>query len=119
MDAISFIIIGSLVIIIGIIFDNVMPWLDQIILTKIENCIADTHFRNHNETQFQECVAPDLKQIEVTQKMNALTTILYSMGGVFIGFGFSTKTKSKKPVNKQDGCNCRTVYRCPIHDKEV
>jgi len=89
---ISFIIIGSLMIIAGITADNVMPWVDQITLTKMESCIADMHFRNHNETQFQECVTPDLEKIEGIQKINALTTILYSMGGVFIGLGFRKKS---------------------------
>ncbi len=76
----------------GISTDNVMPWVDQITLTNIENCIADIHFRNHNETQFQECVSPDLDKIENVQQMNALTTILYSMGGIFIGLGFRKKS---------------------------
>lgn len=114
---ISFIIIGSLVIISGITLDNVMPWVDEITLTKIEICIADMHFRHNNETQFQECVTTDLEKIETIQTINALATILYSMGGVFIGLGFSTKSKSKKPANKQDICNCGTVFRCPTHDK--
>lgn len=89
---ISFIIIGSLMIIAGITADNVMPWVNQITLTKIESCIADMHFRNHNETQFQECVTPDLEKIEGIQKINALTTILYSIGGVFIGLSFRKKS---------------------------
>lgn len=114
---ISFIIIGSLMIIAGIVTDNVMPWVDQITLTNIETCIADMHFRNHSEIQFQECVTPDLEKIEGIQKINALTTILYSIGGVFIGLAFRTKSKSKKLVNKQDICNCGTVFRCPTHDK--
>ena len=84
-------------IIAGITADNVMPWVDQITLTNIEICIADVHFRNHNETQFQECVTPDLEKIEGIQKINALTTILYSIGGVFIGLGF----RKKIIVNKQ------------------
>ena len=110
-----FITMGSLMIASGIITDNVLPWADQSTLSKIEMCVADIHFRNHTETQFQECVTPDLEKIEAIQKINALTTILYSIGGVFIGLGFVTK--SKKQVKKQDICNCKTVYRCPIHDK--
>ena len=50
------------------------------------------HFRNQNETQFQECVTPDLEKIESIQKINAFTTILYSIGGVFIGLGFRKKS---------------------------
>lgn len=75
------------------------------------------HFRNHNETQFQECVKPDLEKIEAIQKINALTTILYSIGGVFIGLGFRTTLKSKRPVKKQDICNCGTAFHCSTHDK--
>lgn len=90
---ISFIIVGLLMIIAGITADNVMPWVDQITLTNIEICIADMHFRNHTETQFQECVATDLEKIESIQKINALTTILYSIGGVFIGLGFRKKSE--------------------------
>jgi len=69
-----------------------MPWVDQINLTKIESCIADMHFRNYNETQFQECVTPNLEKIEGIQKINAFTTIFYAMGGVFIGLGFRKKS---------------------------
>lgn len=114
---ISFIIIGSLMIIGGITVDNLMPWVDQITLTEIEICIADMHFRHNNETQFQECVNPDLEKIEAIQNINALKTTLYSIGGVFIGLGFRTKSKSRKSVNKLDICNCGTVFRCPTHDK--
>ena len=85
-------IMGILMIAAGITADNVMPWGDQITLTKIESCIADMHFRNNTETQFQECVSTDLKKIESIQKINALTTILYSTGGVFIGLGFRKKS---------------------------
>lgn len=90
----SLIGVGVLIIIAGIVADNVMPWVDQITLTHIEICIADMHFRNHNETQFQECVSPDLDKIEGIQQMNALTTLLYSMGGIFIGLGFAKKSQN-------------------------
>ena len=75
------------------------------------------HFRNHTKTQFQECVAPDLKKIKSIQQLSVLTTIWYPIGGVFIGLDFVTKSKSKKRVNKQDICNCGTAFRCPTHDK--
>ena len=114
---ISLIIIGSLVIIGGITIDNLMPWVDQITLTNIEICIADMHFRHNNETQFQNCVKPDLEKIEVIQQVIALKTILYSMGGVLIGLGFKTISESRKPENKPNVCNCGTVFRCPTHDK--
>ena len=114
---IFFMIIGSLMIIAGISADNIMPWADQITLIKIQSCIADMHFRNHNETQFQECVTPDIEKIGAIQKINALTTILYSIGGVFIGLSFRTKSKSNESVKKQDICNCGTAFRCPTHDK--
>lgn len=114
---IYFIIIGSLMIAAGISTDNVLPWADETTHTKIESCIADMHFRHNNETQFQECVVPDLKKIEDIQKLNALTTGLYSIGGVFVGLGFRTKLKSKKSVSKSDICNCNTAFRCPTHDK--
>ncbi len=110
-----FIIAGSLMIVAGIMVDNIMPWVDQISLIKIESCIADMHFRHNNETQFQKCVTPDLEQIQAIQKLTAFTTVLYSIGGVFVGLGFTTK--SKKSINKPDICNCGTIYRCPIHDK--
>ena len=114
---ISFIIIGSLMIFAGITVDNLMPWVDQITLTDIEICVADMHFRHNNETQFQECVNPNLEKIEAIQQITALKTVLYSIGGVFIGLGFRTKLKPKKSKNKLDICNCGTVFRCPIHDK--
>ena len=63
----SFFIIGSVLIISGIVIDNAIPWSDQITLTKMGNCIADMHFRHNNETQFQECISPDLKKIETLQ----------------------------------------------------
>jgi len=66
---------------------------------------------------FQKCVFPDLKKIEAIQQINTYTTILFSIGGVFMGLGFRTKSKSKDLVNKQDICNCGTVFRCPTHDK--
>lgn len=110
-------IMGILFITAGIFANNIMPWADQIALTQIESCIADMHFRHNDETKFQECVSPDLKKIEAIQQINAYITILFSIGGVFIGLGFSTKSKLKEPVNKQDNCNCGTVFRCPLHDK--
>lgn len=110
-----FIIFGSLMIFAGITVDNIMPWVNEINLNKIESCIADMHFRHSNETQFQKCVTPDLEQIQAIQKLTALTTILYSIGGVFVGLGFAAE--SKKSMNKTDICNCGTIYRCPIHDK--
>lgn len=114
---IGLIFMGSLMIGGGITAQNIMPWIDEITLIKIESCIADMHFRHNNETQFQECVITDLKKVETIQTINALTTILYSMGGVFIGLGFRKKSESKKPVNKQDICNCGTAFRCPTHNK--
>lgn len=114
---VSFIILGSLIIAVGISIDYFLPWTEEISHNKIEKCIADMHFRNSTETQFQECVSTDLKQIEAIQKLNVIISVLYSMGGVFVGFGFITKVKSKKLVNKPDICNCGTVFRCPIHDK--
>ena len=100
----------------GIFADTVLPWADETTHTKIESCIADMHFRHNNETQFRECVAPDLKKIEAIQKLITFTTILYSIGGVFVGLGFRTRLKSKKSVKKPD-CNCNTPYRCPEHNK--
>lgn len=108
---------GLLMIFAGITVDNLMPWVDQITLTEIERCIADMHFRHNDETQFQECVNPNLEKIEATQKITILKTIWYSIGGVFIGLGFRTKSKSIKSKNKLDVCNCGTVFRCPTHDK--
>jgi len=90
---IGLIVLGSLFIATGLVANNVMPWADQITLTHIERCIADMHFRHNNETQFQECVTPDLKKIESIQQINAYTTILFSIGGVFVGLGFSKKSK--------------------------
>ena len=89
---INIIIVGALMIIGGITLDNLMPWIDQINLTNIEICIADMHFRNHTEKQFQECVNPDLEKIKLIQQINAFTTILYSIGGIFIGLGFRNKS---------------------------
>ena len=112
-----FIIVGPLMIVAGILANSILPWADEITHTKIESCIADMHFRHDNEIQFQECVAPDLKKIESIQKLNVLTTVLYSIGGVFVGLGFRTKLKSKKLINKREICNCGTVFRCPTHNK--
>ena len=110
-------VIGILFIVMGVFTNNVMPWAEQSTLSYIESCIADMHFRHNNETKFRECVTPDLKEIESIQLINAYTAVLYSMGGVFIGLGFSKKSELKKPLNKQDSCNCGTPYRCPDHDK--
>jgi hypothetical protein len=110
-------VMGILFIALGITANNVMLWADQTTLTHIERCIVDMHFRHNNETQFQECVSPDLKKIEAIQQINTYTTILFSIGGVFVGLGFRIKSKSKNLVIKQDICNCGTAFRCPIHDK--
>lgn len=112
---VRFIIVGSLFLFAGIIIDNTVPWIDQISLIKIESCIADMHFRHNNENQFQKCVTPDLEQIQTIQKLTALTTVFYSIGGVFVGLSFAAE--SKKLMKKPDVCNCGTVYRCPTHDK--
>lgn len=115
-----YIIIGALTIFAGIVLNNIMPWADQINLIHIEKCIADMHFRNINETDFQKCVTPNLKHITATQQLIAIITVLYTIGGVFVGFGFKTisKSQSKKSINKLDVCNCGTVLRCPIHDRD-
>lgn len=91
----SFFFFGAIMIIGGITIENIMPYVNEIKLIKIEACIADMHFRHNNETHFQNCVNSDIKDIEQIQMVNAYTTIMYSMGGVFIGLGFQ---KSKKEV---------------------
>jgi len=101
----------------GILVGNILPWSDEITHNKMESCIADMHFRNTTETQFQECVTPDIEKIIVLQKLNALIAAFYSIGGIFVGLGIKTKLKSKKLVNKTTICNCGTVFRCPTHDK--
>lgn len=91
---VRFIILGIAVIVAGIAFDYALPWVNEINLNKIESCIADMHFRNATETQFQQCVTPDLKQIQAVQQLTLIITIFYSMGGVFIGLGFMTEAKN-------------------------
>lgn len=91
----SLIGMGTLIILLGMTVDNLMPWVDQTTLSNIGKCIADVHFRNHTETQFQECVAPDLEKIGNIQTITALKTMLYTLGSVFVGLGFR-----KKSINK-------------------
>lgn len=86
-------VMGILLIIAGLLIDNAMAWIDQITLMNIESCIADMHFRNTNEIQFQECIFPDLKKIESIQQINAYATIFYSTGGVLVGLGFRKKSE--------------------------
>lgn len=86
-------ILGILMIIGGIISDQFMLSVDQITIIEIGNCIADVHFRNNTENQFQECISPDFEKIEIIQKINAFTTILYSLGGAFIGCSFSKRSE--------------------------
>lgn len=116
-----FIIAGALFIVAGIFADHLMVWIDQITLSNIENCIADMHFRHNNEDTFLACVSTDLGKIEAILHWNTFTTILFSLGGVFIGLGFRTQLKSEKQIEtqntKQNDCNCNTPYRCPKHDE--
>lgn len=122
-----FIILGSLIIAAGLSIDNFLPWADESTHNKMEGCIADMYFRHTDEAQFQKCVLPDLTQIESLQKLKVLISILYSVGGIFVGFGFSTKLKSKKLVNKpdtlMDTSTNKTVQNSPkkliVSDSEI
>ena len=85
------IFLGITAIIGGLAAESIVPWADQSTLSVIETCIADMHFRNHTETEFRDCVSPDVEKIQALQHLIVITTIFYSVGGIFIGVGLTKK----------------------------